>query len=96
MRARGPQSQESAVLRGARSGSTLALGSIVVGGSIILAVLFAEQDKVVCKSEAVVGSLLPKRTCRTKAEWDQLTRDSRDLTNDIQTRRLTASPLNGG
>ena len=58
--------------------------------------VFAEQDKVVCKSETVIGSLLPKRVCRTKAEWDQTTRDSQDLTNDIQTKHQMGSPLNGG
>jgi hypothetical protein len=30
----------------------------------------AEDDqKVVCRKEVVVGSIMPRRTCKTKGEW---------------------------
>lgn len=44
---------------------------------------FAEQDKVVCVKTEITGTLLTKKVCRTKAEWDQLKQDSQDLTRDI-------------
>ncbi len=46
---------------------------------------FADDDKVVCKTIEVTGSLFPKKDCRTKHDWAQLAQDSRDLTNDITT-----------
>lgn len=36
------------------------------------------KEKKVCKSETGTGSIMPKRTCRTKAEWEALTEQSRD------------------
>ncbi|MDH7974916.1 hypothetical protein QH494_22225 [Sphingomonas sp. AR_OL41] len=32
------------------------------------------QEKKICRSEQVVGSSFPKRTCHTKAEWIQIER----------------------
>jgi len=32
----------------------------------------AKSEKKICKNEAKTGSIMPKRVCRTKAEWDQL------------------------
>ncbi|ATW05154.1 hypothetical protein [Sphingorhabdus sp. YGSMI21] len=32
----------------------------------------AKEDKVVCRSEAVLGSKIPERICRTKREWKQV------------------------
>jgi hypothetical protein len=45
----------------------------------------APAEKKVCKSEAVTGSIMKKKTCRTKAEWDAMTAASR---NDLD--RLNA------
>jgi hypothetical protein len=28
------------------------------------------KEKKICRSEEVTGSIMPKRVCRTKAEWD--------------------------
>ena len=36
------------------------------------------KEKKICKSETGTGSIMPKRTCRTKAEWNALTEQSRD------------------
>jgi hypothetical protein len=35
------------------------------------------SEKMICKREAATGSVLKKKTCRTKAEWDALTEASR-------------------
>ena len=42
-------------------------------------------SKKICKVEGVVGSRLGgKRTCRTQAEWDELARENRSVTDRIQ------------
>ena len=57
---------------------------------------FAAQDKVVCRATEVTGTLFTKKVCRTQGEWDQIKRDSQDLTHDITGGgRLGASPLAG-
>jgi hypothetical protein len=56
---------------------------------------FADADTVVCKTLEVTGSLFPKKQCMTRSAWQQLTRDSQDLTNDITTRHQLGSPLGG-
>jgi hypothetical protein len=30
-----------------------------------------DGDKIVCKREQFVGSIIPKRICMTKAQWEQ-------------------------
>ena len=35
-------------------------------------------DKKVCKREIATGSVMPKRTCKTQAEWDAITAASTD------------------
>jgi hypothetical protein len=43
------------------------------------------RNKKICRVEGAVGSRLVKnRTCRTKAEWDELDRDQRTITERIQ------------
>jgi hypothetical protein len=32
----------------------------------------AAKPKKICRTEHLIGSVTPKRTCRTKAEWDGL------------------------
>lgn len=36
------------------------------------------KEKKVCRTETGTGSIMPKRTCRTRAEWDALTQQSQD------------------
>jgi hypothetical protein len=43
------------------------------------------KEKKVCKTDVGTGSIMPKRTCRTKAEWEALTEQSKgnlDRTQD--------------
>ncbi|HXG80591.1 MAG TPA: hypothetical protein VNJ05_02205 [Sphingomicrobium sp.] len=41
--------------------------TIVVTGKI------PDANKKVCKTEAATGSIIPKRICRTKGEWAEIT-----------------------
>ncbi|MFN3585342.1 hypothetical protein [Phenylobacterium sp.] len=50
-----------------------------------------DANKMICKSEAVAGSRMPKRICATKAEWEQRRLDAKDALDKSQTNR----PLNG-
>jgi hypothetical protein len=38
----------------------------------------AVADKKICKREIATGSVMPKRTCKTQAEWDAITAASKD------------------
>ncbi len=44
-----------------------------------------DQARVICKSETV-GTRFKKRVCRTKAEWEQITKDSQAAVKEIQER----------
>lgn len=45
------------------------------------------SQKIVCKTEAVIGSRLAKRrTCHTQAEWADYRREVRTHTDKMQTR----------
>lgn len=35
-------------------------------------------DKKICKRETATGSVMPKRTCKTQAEWEAITAASKD------------------
>jgi hypothetical protein len=48
-----------------------------------------DPQKVVCKTETVVGSLIPSRVCRTKSDWDAMTESGRKSTQDAQVKALT-------
>ena len=37
----------------------------------------AVNEKKICRSDAGTGSLIPKRTCMTKAEWDAVDQHNR-------------------
>ena len=41
----------------------------------------SDKDKVICKKVVKTGSVMPKRTCLTKAKWDAIQETSR---NDLQ------------
>jgi hypothetical protein len=45
-----------------------------------------EDDPLICRSEAVVGSRLPVRTCRHKSAWETYSRRSREAAEEVQTR----------
>jgi hypothetical protein len=45
-------------------------------------------DKMVCRSIANTGTRFTSRDCRTQAQWDQLTADSKQATWDVTTRQM--------
>ena len=50
------------------------------------------KEKRVCKSETGTGSIMPKRVCRTKAEWNALTEQSQgNLQRSQDVSRSTAT-----
>ena len=50
------------------------------------------KEKKVCKSEVGTGSIMPKRTCRTKAEWAAITEQSKaQLDRTLRDSRATAN-----
>jgi uncharacterized protein involved in copper resistance len=54
-------------------------------------------DKIVCKSEQVVGSRIPgRKVCHTQRDWNQMQEDSRRNTDDSQNRGDQMTPLKGG
>lgn len=44
----------------------------------------SRPDEVVCVSENVIGSRLPQRTCRTRAEWESIRTSARETMRDLQ------------
>lgn len=44
-----------------------------------------DQARVICKNETI-GTRFKKRVCRTKAEWEQITKDSQAAVKEIQER----------
>ena len=51
-----------------------------------------DADPLVCKTEAVAGSRLPKKVCAPKSEWERRRQEAQDATQKSQNQRV----LNGG
>lgn len=53
------------------------------------------QQKIVCKTEDFVGSIIPRRICKTKADWDEGAIDAKAA---LDQQRLETNPakLSGG
>ena len=45
---------------------------IEVGHKITLTGKIPDADKRVCRTDVTTGSIIPKRTCRTKGEWEAI------------------------
>lgn len=43
-----------------------------------------DPDAKVCKRVTNTGSLIAKRECRTRAEWEQMAKDARDATSRVR------------
>ncbi len=54
-----------------------------------------EDDKIICRKTAVIGSRFKKRVCATKHEWETLRKRSRDNADEMQRKGKGLSP-NGG
>ena len=44
------------------------------------------KEKKVCKSDTKTGSIMPRRVCRTQAEWDEISARSQDDLDRMQSR----------
>jgi hypothetical protein len=55
----------------------------------------AAADKKVCKREIATGSVMPKRTCKTQAEWDAITAASTDSLDRRANNDRSAGALGG-
>lgn len=44
----------------------------------------SDPDRMICKKVSKPGSRFTTKTCRTLAEWEQLAKDARTVTRDIQ------------
>ncbi len=47
----------------------------------------AVKDKKICRTEDDTGSIVPKRVCHTKAEWEAINAQTQDNTNNDAMRR---------
>ena len=54
----------------------------------------AAGSEVKCRSIFQVNSRIPERICRTKAEWDQIARDSREALERNQRGRGASGDVN--
>ena len=44
----------------------------------------SDKDRMICKTEALAGSRVPKKVCATKSEWDARRQDDRDQLEKAQ------------
>ena len=51
----------------------------------------ADADMPVCKTERPMGSLIPKRVCKTAAQWEAEREQSRKMIQDMQQRTGSTS-----
>jgi hypothetical protein len=51
-----------------------------------------DPQKIVCKTETVVGSLIPKRICLSQENWDAMSQAGKSVTDDIQRGALQRPP----
>ena len=47
-----------------------------------------DSEKVVCRSDVGTGSIIPRKTCHTKAQWQTIDRDNQDATDDALIRAV--------
>lgn len=45
-----------------------------------------DPTEVICRNDVNVGSRLPKKTCRTRLEWDELAAGTQELNRNLQRR----------
>lgn len=54
----------------------------------------ADEDKIICRRTAVVGSKFKKRICGTKKQWEEMAQRGRDNTLEFQQRGNGFEPVN--
>ncbi|QFT78941.1 hypothetical protein [Erythrobacter sp. THAF29] len=53
-----------------------------------------DEDKIICRRTAVIGSKFKKRICGTKKQWETLENRSTDTTREFQRRGKGLEPVN--
>ena len=51
-----------------------------------------DDNKVICRRTQIIGSKFKKRVCGTRAEWESLSRKSKDKTDTMQRRGRGREP----
>lgn len=54
----------------------------------------ANEDKIICRRTAVVGSKFKKRICGTKKQWEEMARRGQDNALEFQQRGNGFEPVN--
>lgn len=50
------------------------------------------SQKIICKTEEIVGSMIPKRVCMTRAEWDKMAQADKDAIDPQALSRARMEP----
>jgi hypothetical protein len=70
---------------GAQAPQTVAAPTATPGTQVAAAKGPDDPNQIICKTVDVTGSHLgSKRTCRTRATWDEMTRAAREATDNFQ------------
>lgn len=67
--------------------ASIALGLAACAGSTGPDGLVAEEkdpNQIICRNEPNTGSRLPKKVCRTRAEWDEIAAASAELGRSLE------------
>jgi hypothetical protein len=52
------------------------------------------KEKKICRRGVATGSIMPKSTCRTQAEWSQVDKQSQDDVENFRNRPQASRPGN--
>ena len=79
--------------------SLVAFAGVVAGDPAVPAQPAANvgvaADKKICKREIATGSVMPKRTCKTQAEWEAITAASKDSLDRRANNERSAGAVGG-
>ena len=56
----------------------------------------SDLDKIVCKTEDFVGSMIPRRICMKKSEWDQARQNGQEMMGKTQQIQVDKNFGSGG
>jgi hypothetical protein len=54
-----------------------------------------DPQKKICHEDMQTGSIMPKRTCKTQAEWDALTAKSQSNLDDLRDQNRSRDMVGG-
>ena len=74
----------------ANGGTAAAAAPAAASAPVATPTAAADADKQVCKTEKPMGSLIPKRICKTALQWEAEREQARKLMQDAQQRTGTS------